>query len=71
MSRRGMIEITAIRLGDGFAHEHVTDVMWRSSGTSQGLTSRQATLLDRELWSALDGALRVRRSRHSIPTAIP
>jgi hypothetical protein len=37
-----MIEITAIRVTDGLAHEHITDVLWRSAGTSQGQTSRQA-----------------------------
>jgi uncharacterized protein DUF3892 len=40
-----MIEITAVSFGQADqakAHEHITAVLWRSAGTSQGHTSRQA-----------------------------
>jgi hypothetical protein len=37
-----MIEITAIRLGEGRAHEHITDVRWRSASTSAGQSTREA-----------------------------
>lgn len=36
-----MIEITAIRLSSGSAHEHVTDVRWRSASTAAGQSTRQ------------------------------
>jgi hypothetical protein len=36
-----VIEVTAIRLEGGDAHEHITDVLWHSASSS-GQTSRQA-----------------------------
>jgi hypothetical protein len=37
-----MIQITAIRLGEGKAHEHPTEVRWRSASTSAGQSTREA-----------------------------
>jgi len=37
-----MIEITAIRFEGGPAHEHITDVMWRSAATGLGHCPRLA-----------------------------
>jgi hypothetical protein len=37
-----VIEITAIRLAGGRAHEHITDLRWSSAGTSAGQSTRQA-----------------------------
>jgi hypothetical protein len=31
-----MIQITAIRLGEAKAYEHITDVRWRNASTSAG-----------------------------------
>jgi hypothetical protein len=40
--RHGLIQITAIRLGQGGAHEHITDVRWRSKSTLTGQCALQA-----------------------------
>jgi hypothetical protein len=37
-----MIQITAISLGEGKAHEHITEVRWRSASTSAGQSTREA-----------------------------
>lgn len=37
-----MIEITAIKLEGGSAHEHITDVLWRSAATALGHCPRLA-----------------------------
>jgi hypothetical protein len=37
-----MIQITAIRLEEGKAHEHITEVRWRSASTSAGQSTREA-----------------------------
>lgn len=37
-----MIQSTAIRLAGGEAHEHITDVRWRSASTSAGQSTRPA-----------------------------
>jgi hypothetical protein len=37
-----VIEITAIRFEGGRGHEHVVEVMWRSSATAVGRTTAQA-----------------------------
>jgi hypothetical protein len=37
-----MIQITAIRLGEGKAHEHITEVRWRGASTSAGQSPREA-----------------------------
>lgn len=37
-----MIEITAIRLDGGDDHEHIAEVMWRSSSTTTGACTVEA-----------------------------
>ncbi len=37
-----MIEITAVRLMGGDAHEHITDVQWRSAAASVGESTTEA-----------------------------
>jgi hypothetical protein len=39
-----MIEITAIKLEGGAAHEHIKHVLWRSASASQGLCPREAII---------------------------
>jgi hypothetical protein len=40
-----MIEVTAIKLEGGSAHEHITHLLWRSAATALGQCPRQAIVL--------------------------
>jgi hypothetical protein len=54
VTETSLIEITAIRLAGGSAHEHISDVRWRCKSTSSG----QCTVEGLVAWLRADDANR-------------